>query len=182
MVSYPSSQVNKMKCHKKQNGFTLIEVLIYIALFSMLVGGVLVSVYTMLESSGRDTTQTELLEEGNFLLDKIGWVMSDVQTIASPAQNATGTTLSITPWDVSVGNPIVVHFTTQNMTIKEGVNSAQQLNNTNVWLSNASFTHTYNAGQGAVPESITVTFTLNTRTPEGSVVSHIFSTIYYVKK
>ncbi len=169
--------------HKNyKSGFTLVEVLVYIALFSILVSGVLVSVYTMLESSGRDGTQTMMLEEGNFLLDKIGWVVSDVQIINSPAQNTTGTTLSVTPWDTSVGNPVVVCVGAQHMTIRYGTGVTQQLNNTNVWLTDASFTHVVQNGEGTVPESVTATFTLNTRTPQGNLVSHVFSETYYVKK
>jgi len=55
----------------KQNGFTLIEVLIYLALIGLLFSGLLVSAFAIIENIGRGDTQIMVLEEGVFLLAKI---------------------------------------------------------------------------------------------------------------
>ena len=163
-------------------GFTLIEVSIYIALFSILIGGVLVSAYNLFESSGHNQTEAQLVEEGNFLLAKMDWVMSGVQTIHTPSANSSGNTLSVTLFDTTISNPVVMTCVGNNMTLTRGTDTSQILNNTNVWLSDASFAHTTQTGQGLVPESVTVTFILNTRTPNGTVMSHTFSDTYYTEK
>jgi len=56
---------------KKHQGFTLIEVLIYLALFGILFSGLFVCAFTIIENIGRNDTQIMVLEEGDFLLAKI---------------------------------------------------------------------------------------------------------------
>ncbi|MFZ3074280.1 MAG: hypothetical protein WA093_04110, partial [Minisyncoccales bacterium] len=51
--------------------FTLIEVLIYLALIGLLFSGLFVSAFVVIENIGRNDTQIMVLEEGNFLLAKI---------------------------------------------------------------------------------------------------------------
>jgi prepilin-type N-terminal cleavage/methylation domain-containing protein len=172
----------KNKYGEISRGFTLIELIIYIALFSILIGGVITCTYNLFESSGHNETQAMLVEEGNFLLGKTSWLMSGIQTINTPTANTSGNTLSVTKTDPSVGNPVVMSMSGNNITLQRGATTAQILNNTNVWLSNVSFAHTIQSGQGLVPESIIATFTLNTRTPDGVVVSHVFSETYYIEK
>ena len=58
-----------------KKGFTLIETLIYIALFALLIGGGVGSAYSLIASSDRITTGAMLEQEGNFLLAKIGWML-----------------------------------------------------------------------------------------------------------
>lgn len=69
-------------------GFTLLEVVIYIALLSIVMGGTLAATFQLLEgqskASGHDTTE----EEGSFVLQKLSWMMGQASTsdaISSPA-------------------------------------------------------------------------------------------------
>ncbi len=63
-----------------KRGFTLIETLIYIALFALLIGGGISSAFSLIASSDRIGTQAMLEEEGNFLLAKIGWALEQPDT------------------------------------------------------------------------------------------------------
>lgn len=58
-----------------KRGVTLIETLIYIALFALLIGGGVSSAYVLIESSDRIGVHAMLEEEGNFLLAKINWAL-----------------------------------------------------------------------------------------------------------
>ena len=49
-------------------GFTLIEVVIYIALFSLLLGGAFVTAYQLIDNSRELNVKNRVQEEGNFLL------------------------------------------------------------------------------------------------------------------
>jgi prepilin-type N-terminal cleavage/methylation domain-containing protein len=53
-----------------KQGFTLIEVIIYLALFSILMAGSLSAAFALCESSGHERTRAFLLEEGNFIIAK----------------------------------------------------------------------------------------------------------------
>jgi len=61
---------------KQANGFTLIEVIIYLALFSILMAGFLTAAFTLVESSGTDTTDSMVQAEGGYLLTKINWALA----------------------------------------------------------------------------------------------------------
>ena len=56
---------------KSGAGFTLIEVLVYLALFGLIMSGAVVSAYQMFEASGRNQTRAMIQEEGDFIVAKI---------------------------------------------------------------------------------------------------------------
>ena len=68
-------------------GFTLIETIVYLALFSILMGGAIVAAFNIFESAGRQQTHTMLQEEGNFLIAKINeavyWCEELIVTVRS---------------------------------------------------------------------------------------------------
>ena len=57
-------------------GFTLIEVIIYLALFSILMAGSLSAAFALCESGGHERTRALVLEEGNFIISKTEWELS----------------------------------------------------------------------------------------------------------
>jgi hypothetical protein len=73
-------------------GFTLIETIIYLALFSIVIGGALAATILLFESAGHDTTGARLQGEGAFILSKIAYnstqaSISDtyLQTLTDPS-------------------------------------------------------------------------------------------------
>ena len=69
----------------KSNGFTLIETIVYLALFSIMMGGAIVALFNLFESSGRELTHIMLQEEGNFIIAKINWAISGAQSVNQPS-------------------------------------------------------------------------------------------------
>lgn len=161
-----------MKYINTQRGVTLIETMVYIALFSIIIGGSVVAAYQILESSGRSQTRAMLQEEGDFLIGKIGWALSGVQPGTPTGQNCTeSNTLSVSKWDTSIGI-IVINETSGNMYISYGGNPSVVLNNSNTNVSALSFTHCYLNTSN--PESMGARFTLSANTPRGSRISQDF--------
>ena len=66
-------------------GITLIEVLLYIALFAIIIGGTMTAVYQIIESTNDTNTKVIALEEGNFLQRKI-----EVELTGASSVNITG--------------------------------------------------------------------------------------------
>ena len=65
-------------------GFTLIEVVIYIALFSLLLGTAFITAYQLIYN-GNDLDNTSVtLSEGNFILRKINWVFTGLDPTRPP--------------------------------------------------------------------------------------------------
>lgn len=172
---------------KSGAGFTLIEVVIYIALFTIIVGGSFVTAYSVIESIGRNQTKAIIQEEGDFLIGKINWVFSGAQSVTSPAiitpaTSASGPTLSLAKWDALIGNPIVITLSGTDIVISRGPNPAQPLNNSNIEVNSLNFEHASASGDGTTPESVRSSFTLDSRTPTGEVISQDFSTTNYLRK
>ncbi len=161
----------------KKKGFTLIETLIYLALFSVIMAGILTSVYSVSQTSSRNQTKAMILEEGTFLSAKIDWVFSNTSEVIWPV--SASSSLSVITFD---GTEIIIDLNNNNLRIARGTTTPEILNNTNVWISNLSFVHSVESGVGINPESLEASFTANARTPDGISLSQDFSTIKYLRR
>lgn len=177
-----------MSKHKKfsnpqgssQLGFSLIEVLVYLFLFALFIGGGIVTAYNIFESSGRNEAKALVQAEGDFMSAKIDWTLSGVQTVNSPQVGVSDSVLWVTKWNVP-DNPWIIDLSGTQMRLCRGACSpAKGLNSDNVQVSNLSFTHTFAGGSN--PESVQANFTLSADTPGGLVVSQNFSTTKYLRK
>ncbi len=65
------------KIKKISGGFTLIEVLIYIALSSILLTGLIVSAYSLIDGNRWLMNNVFVLQEGHFALQKINWLVQN---------------------------------------------------------------------------------------------------------
>lgn len=59
--------------NRAKNGFTLIETVIYLALFSIIIGGGMVATFQIIQGAKVAHSRALLWEEGNFLAAKIFW-------------------------------------------------------------------------------------------------------------
>lgn len=166
---------------KSEEGFTLIETLIYIALYAIIMSGVVVSVYSIFESSAHNQIKAIVQEEGSFLVGKIDWALTGVSSITTPAAGFSGSSLSVSKF-VPSDNPIVIAASDSDMTISKAGNAPQVLNNSNVRIANLTFTHTLPPGDGLNPESLKVSFTLSATTSTGFLFSQSFATAKYLRK
>ena len=161
-----------------ERGVTLIETMVYLALFALIIGGAVLSAYQIFESSGRSRTRSMITEEGNFLSGKMLWALSGARTVDVPpkplgAPCTQNIRLSVTKWDTAIG---VLDFAQSggNLTLARGGGIAAAINNSNIAISALSFKHCYQGG--LAPESVEVAFTLSARTPSGAIISQDFST------
>jgi len=69
---------------RKVWGFTLIEVLIYIAMLVLIIGAGMTSAFYLITSSEKDSMAFNTAAEAEFLLRKIDWALTGVETIDHP--------------------------------------------------------------------------------------------------
>lgn len=163
----------------KQQGFSLIETLIYIGLFAIIMSGIIAVAYAIFESSGRNQTKTMVQEEGNFLLAKINWALTGATAINQPASgnsDNSDNTLTLTKG----GSHLTFSLSGGNLVLQSAV-----LNNSNITVltpvTNPTFVFTH-TGTGSNPESVTARFTLQTKTPNGQIYTQDFQTTKYLRK
>ena len=65
-------------------GLTLIEVVIYVALFSLLLGTAFVTAYQLILSGDELDDTIVILSEGNFIQRKINWIFTGLDPTRSP--------------------------------------------------------------------------------------------------
>ena len=149
-------------------GFTLIETLMYLGLFSIIIGGLTVSAYSFFELSGRNQYKAVLQNEQDFLIAKINMVVRNAQSVTIPAAGASASVLDATGNTIALGNSGTVTL------------NGFALNATGTTISNVVFIHTYAGGSN--PESIEAGFTISLVTPSGSYISQSASTTNFLRK
>jgi len=139
---------------RARGGFTLIETLLYIALFTIVVGGGIVTIFGLLQSSEQTQQRIAIETEGTFFMKKLDWAMSGA-TIVLPASGTTGTTLSLlrdgTTYDFTLSGTTI--------TLAENSGTPLPLNTLNAPTDNLAFTHT-----GTSPDALELNFALKGKT------------------
>ena len=121
-------------------GFTLIETIIYIALFSVIISLVIGAVYPIIQ--GSESLQKNIVAdaEAHFLTRKIEWALTSVLAINSPTSGLTGATLSVDKVNYPQ-NPILFDLDSGSLRIKNGLGDPIILNSANVTVSDLQFQH-----------------------------------------
>jgi type II secretory pathway pseudopilin PulG len=154
----------------KQDGFTLIEILVYIGLFSLIMVGLLASALTIFQGFDRNQTKIIVQEEGDFLLSKINWALT----------GATSVTITASPQQLSItrsSSPTSISFNSA-LQLNRGVSNVT-LNNSNVTISGLSYSE---SGHATSLWPVTVAFTLSSKTGMGQTYSQTFTTTKYIKQ
>jgi len=111
------------------------EVIIYIGLFAILMGGALVATYQLLEGGSRNQTAVSIQEEGTFIYRKINWALSGATDAA-----VSGTSMLIIQSPPGLVSPLVFDVDGTNMRLAEGGNSSTVLNSSAFPVNNVVFT------------------------------------------
>ena len=121
----------EMPVPNKNSGFTLIETIIYIGLFSLIFTGIFVSIHPLFTGAARMTSNIAIEGESAFILAKIEYALSDTVTskdggVISPAAGA------------AAANELVIGFDTDNNDIfnnNDTVHFRFALDNSNAFCS-----------------------------------------------
>jgi prepilin-type N-terminal cleavage/methylation domain-containing protein len=143
-----------MSIKSLHRGFTLIETLVYLALFSILMSGAIVGSYQLLQGGAHDRALAFTQSEGTFINRKINWALSG----ASDA-SVTGSQLDITRTDL--GEVLHIDASGPNMTLRRNTGAAVILNSDEFKPQNVVFLVT--PGSNGTPTLVTVTFTIHDR-------------------
>jgi len=66
-------------------GFTLLEVVIYIALVGLLMTGAVLTSYTLLSAAGATSADATTLDEAQFVMRKLDWILRTATSVATPS-------------------------------------------------------------------------------------------------
>ena len=161
--------------NSKNQGFTLIEALIYLALFAVIIGGISMVAYALVESTGSSQTRISIQEEAGFLLGKLDWALTGAQTIT-----VTASTLTVNKYNFGGSNPLIFDLNAGKVRLKTASAAAVNLNNDDITVSVLSFTDIPAAA--GKPQGVTASFTVQKPSPRGEVISQSFVTTKYLRQ
>lgn len=160
-----------------KRGFTLIEAIIYLALFTILIGGSVIAAWSLFDAATRSGTRTMLSEETDFLLSKVDWALASAKEVTVPGPGASASSLTVAKW--TSGTPVVVSWSSGD---KDLFLDGDRLNNTNVEIEEATFRHVIDAGAGTSPEYVEAVLRTSARTPTGDLVYKTGTTTVYLRR
>jgi hypothetical protein len=152
-------------------GFTLMETLIYIALFTLIIFSGFITAFELLKGSETLSAKKVLIEESSFLKQKVEGALSDVVVLNFPSLGVPNTdTLSLTNTE---GDQLDIRLNAGKVEVRTGGASHEYLplNTDNTSVTALNFE--YIPEVGASPRGVKATFTLN---------GVSFSTTKYLKK
>ncbi len=138
---------------KNNSGFTLVEVLIYSALFSLMMVGALGGAYMVIQGANQSNARLLVDDEANFVLRKINWALTGVSFISVPSPGLTLNTLDVTK--TGVGS-VKFRLNSENIEMDAG-SGYIPLDTVNVIAASLSFEH-IPASVGGKPAAIKAIF------------------------
>ena len=125
--------------NKNQAGFTLIEVIIYSALIAIVIGGSLGVIYQIFQGADSLNKQIIVEQDANFILSKVRWVLTDIDSVVSPATiNSSSTVLTVNKKNFP-SNPVTVQLQSGNLVIRQGSSLEYVLNHGSFFVDSVIF-------------------------------------------
>jgi len=145
-----------MEIHKKQTGYTLIELLLYVAMLGVLLGAVTVFFGMTTDARLKNQSINEVNDQGTFALDYIAQTVRNATSISSPAAAATGSQLTVAV-PTSTLSPTVLNVASGVLQVKEGTAVPVPLTSSKVQVVAFSATNLTRSGtSGIVQISLTL--------------------------
>lgn len=139
-----------------KKGFTLIELLLYVAISSVLLLVISAFLSSLLQSRIKNQTIAEVEQQGVQVLQMITQTIRNAQSITSPAQGISSSSLTL---DVvaTTSDPTIFDLSGGAIRIKEGAASAIPLTNSRVTASALTF---QNLSRSDTPGTVRIQYTL----------------------
>lgn len=146
--------------HRK--AFTLVELLVYVAVFSIVVVGFITVFVSILRIQSQQSGQTQVEEESQFLLQQIQYYVENARLVDMTLDTATST-LQLREFSSSI-DPTTISATGGVAYLNQGTSSNPfALTSSHVAVSNMQFTRHYNIGSSSAfgADSVSFSFTIS---------------------
>ena len=124
--------------HKSQKGFTLVEMIVYVSLCSILLITISTFLSFLLGARIRSQSISEVNQQGYRAMNLIALTVRNGRSIESPLLGATSSVLTLTTSD-PLRNPTVFSVTSGVLKIKEGSGSPVALTNSRISVTGLTF-------------------------------------------
>lgn len=139
-----------------QQGFTLIELILYIAIVTIVISTIVPFAWNIIGGGTKSNTQQEVSSNARFISERIKHEIRN----ASGINNLTPTSLSLANSDSSL-NPTVINLSGSNIVITQGANPQVNLNSTDIKITTLTFTNYSSSDQKTKHVGFTLTVEAN---------------------
>lgn len=147
------------------SGYTLIELLIYIAIVAALIAAVSSVVFTLLNGKAKLLTVGETNQNSRAAMDRMTLAVRNADAITAPAAGATGTALVLQMPDASV-NPTQFSLVNGAIQMREGASAASALTADEVTVRGLVFRNLTATG---APGTIRIEMAVSSTNPSGNI-------------
>lgn len=134
---------------KKSEGYTLIELLLYVALVGILLSAITVFFGIVADARIKNQTINEVNEQGTYAMEYMTRIARGATSVSSPAAAATGTSLTLVVPTASL-SPTIFSVTGTVLQIKEGAGTAVALTTSKVRVDSLSVTNLTRSGTSPI--------------------------------
>lgn len=156
--------MNHLTHHHIRKGFTLVEMVLYVSLCSIILLSLSTFLSFLLESRVRSQSISEVNQQGLQVMSLITQTIRNGRSIQTPAIGVTAPTLSITTANPLL-NPTVFLLSSTTLSIQEAGKQAIPLTNSRVQVSALVFQNI--SSSSSTEKIIRISFTLDSRNPQG---------------
>ena len=156
----------------RTRGFSLLETLMYIALFALIMEGSFTGMLAISELAERNQTKAYLEEEADFIITKVSYEISNATTVSLSGPDATNTEINLT---TAEGGNVSIELSGSALVIARGNNVGVPFSSSNVRTSKVAFAT--DSKDSSSP--IYFAFSLQTESASGKIVSEDFSAVSY---
>lgn len=152
-----------MRSFQKCRGFTLVELLLYVAISSSILLVTSLFLQTLLESRIKNQTIAEVEQQGLMVMQSITQALRNAESVNSPTQGGTASTLSINTY-IGANNPTVFDLSAGYLRVTEGVALPVTLTNSRVAVSALTV---QNLSKVNTPGTVRLQFTISHQNSSG---------------
>jgi len=128
--------MKSIKFLKSGAGFTLIELILYVALVTIVLSALVPFAWNMVQTGVKSAVAQEVNANARYISERIKYEIRSATGINS----VTSSSISLSTSTAGT-NPTIIDLTGGNIRIKQGADSAVNLNSTNIVINNLTFTN-----------------------------------------
>lgn len=130
---------------RRRSAFTLIELLIFCAIFTVIIGSFITILVVIVDVQSNQSTSSEVAQQGQFLLQQLQYYIESARLVDMTADVSTSTLVLRESAASSSYDPTVLTLSAGRVYLKQGIaGSLQPLTSNKVTISSLSFTRHYN--------------------------------------
>lgn len=154
-----------MKQYNKKaiTGFTLIEVLLYVAIVSIIFGGIMALLDATFKSRIRNEVIAEVERGGNMVMSIFAQHIRNARSITSPTASSTASAVTLAMTDASI-SPVVFRLSGGRIEMSERGFGTTTITSSRLTASSLSF---FNLSRSTTPGAVRFQFVLDYANPDG---------------